>query len=154
MSESERSHVSHASHWSHATNETNGTDETNTTAQINDELLSSLRPPSRRWYLLVLLLGAVIAWGLFAFTWQLTHGLYVTGLDRPVMWVASTLKNKNPVIVKEEQKKPEIIKNEPPSNQSGKSKEERLKELKNLFEKDLITKEEYEKAKQKILEEQ
>jgi hypothetical protein len=68
--------------------------------------------------------------------------------------IASTLKNKNPVIVKEEQKKPEIIKNEPPSNQSGKSKEERLKELKNLFEKDLITKEEYEKAKQKILEEQ
>jgi hypothetical protein len=68
--------------------------------------------------------------------------------------IASTLKNKNPVIVKEEQKKPEIIKNEPPGNQSGKSKEERLKELKNLFEKDLITKEEYEKAKQKILEEQ
>lgn len=54
--------------------------------ELNDELLSSLRPPGRRWYLLVLLLGAVVAWGLFAFSWQLTHGMYVTGLDRPVMW--------------------------------------------------------------------
>ncbi|OGR31831.1 MAG: polysulfide reductase [Desulfuromonadales bacterium GWC2_61_20] len=54
--------------------------------QLNGELLSSLRPPSRRWYLLVLLLGAVVAWGLFAFAWQLTHGMYVTGKNRPVMW--------------------------------------------------------------------
>ena len=53
---------------------------------LNDELLSSLRPPSRRWFLLVGLLGAVVAWGLFAFTWQLTHGMYVTGKNRPVMW--------------------------------------------------------------------
>jgi molybdopterin-containing oxidoreductase family membrane subunit len=53
---------------------------------LNDELLSSLRPPSRRWYLLVFLLGAVVAWGLFAFSWQLTHGMYVTGKNRPVMW--------------------------------------------------------------------
>lgn len=36
----------------------------------------------------------------------------------------------------------------------SKSKEERLRELKGFYEKDLITKEEYEKAKQKILDEQ
>jgi Ni/Fe-hydrogenase subunit HybB-like protein len=54
--------------------------------QLNDELLSSLRPPTRRWFLLAFLLGAVVAWGLFAFTWQVTHGMYVTGKDRPVMW--------------------------------------------------------------------
>jgi len=54
--------------------------------QLNDELLSSLRPPTRRWYLLTLFLGAVVAWGLFAFTWQVTHGMYVTGKNRPVMW--------------------------------------------------------------------
>ena len=52
----------------------------------NDELLSSLQPPSRRWYALVLGLGLLVLWGLFAFTWQLTHGMYVTGLGRPVMW--------------------------------------------------------------------
>jgi Ni/Fe-hydrogenase subunit HybB-like protein len=55
-------------------------------AQLNDEMLSSLGPPSRRWYLLVCLLGAVVAWGVAAFTWQVTHGMYVTGKNRPVMW--------------------------------------------------------------------
>ena len=53
---------------------------------VNDELLSSLRPPSVRWYALVLFLGALVAWGLIAFGWQVSHGMYVTGLDRPVMW--------------------------------------------------------------------
>ncbi|OGR30533.1 MAG: polysulfide reductase [Desulfuromonadales bacterium GWD2_54_10] len=57
-----------------------------TATELNDELLSSLAPPSRRWYLLVFLLGAVVAWGLAAFTWQVTHGMYVTGKNRPVMW--------------------------------------------------------------------
>lgn len=55
-------------------------------SQLNDELLSSLRAPTRRWYLLAFVLGAVVAWGLFAFTWQVTHGMYVTGKNRPVMW--------------------------------------------------------------------
>jgi molybdopterin-containing oxidoreductase family membrane subunit len=53
---------------------------------LNDEMLSSLSPPSRRWYLLAILLGALVAWGLVAFTWQVTHGMYVTGINRPVMW--------------------------------------------------------------------
>lgn len=57
-----------------------------TAAQVNDELLSSLRPPTLRWYVLALCLGAVVAWGLAAFTWQMTHGMYVTGKNRPVMW--------------------------------------------------------------------
>ena len=68
--------------------------------------------------------------------------------------IASAIKSNNPVIVKEEYKKPEVINSEPQDYQSGKSKEDRLRELKNLFEKELITKEEYEKAKAKILEEQ
>ena len=53
---------------------------------VNDALLSSMRPPTLRWYALVLFLGALVAWGLFAFGWQVSHGMYVTGLDRPVMW--------------------------------------------------------------------
>ena len=68
--------------------------------------------------------------------------------------IASAIKSKNPVIVKTEERKVDIKKTEPQNIQSGKSKEDRLRELKNLFEKELITKEEYEKAKQKILEEQ
>jgi hypothetical protein len=74
--------------------------------------------------------------------------------DEIAVVIVSALKNKNPVIVKEEEKKVEIIKTEPQTTQTGKSKEDRLKELKNLYEKELITKEEYDRAKQKILEEQ
>jgi len=80
------SHESYSSHESHKTNGTHATNETKTAGQLNDELLSSLRPPTRRWYLLAFFLGAVVAWGLFAFTWQVTHGMYVTGKARPVMW--------------------------------------------------------------------
>jgi Ni/Fe-hydrogenase subunit HybB-like protein len=54
--------------------------------QLNDEMLSSLRPPTWRWYGLAFCLGVVVAWGMVAFTYQVTHGMYVTGLDRPVMW--------------------------------------------------------------------
>ena len=53
---------------------------------VNDELFSSLAPPSRQWYLLVGFLLVVIGWGLFAFGWQVSHGMYVTGKNRPVMW--------------------------------------------------------------------
>lgn len=54
--------------------------------RLNDELLSSLRPPTWRWYGLAFFLGAVVAWGLAAFTYQVMTDLSVTGLDRPVMW--------------------------------------------------------------------
>ncbi|HEY6871937.1 MAG TPA: NrfD/PsrC family molybdoenzyme membrane anchor subunit [Geobacteraceae bacterium] len=54
--------------------------------QLNDELLSSLRPPSLRWYGLAFFLGAVVAWGLYAFTYMVTTDMSCTGLDRPVMW--------------------------------------------------------------------
>lgn len=59
---------------------------TKSVTQTNDELLSSLRPPSLAWYLLAFFLGAVVACGLAAFTWQMMHGMYVTGKNRPVMW--------------------------------------------------------------------
>jgi len=53
---------------------------------LNDEMLSSLRPPTFKWYLLALLLGAIVAWGLYAFTYMVTTDMSCTGLDRPVMW--------------------------------------------------------------------
>ena len=55
-------------------------------ARVNDELLSSLRPPTLAWYLLAFFLGVVVACGLAAFTWQMMNGMYVTGKNRPVMW--------------------------------------------------------------------
>ncbi len=59
---------------------------TKSVSQVNDELLSSLRPPTLGWYLLAFFLGAVVACGLAAFTWQMMNGMYVTGKNRPVMW--------------------------------------------------------------------
>ena len=75
----------------HNTHETNGTyanygTNVKTAAAVNDELLSSLRTPTWRWYLLALSLGAVVAWGLAAFSYQVYTDMSVTGLDRPVMW--------------------------------------------------------------------
>jgi Ni/Fe-hydrogenase subunit HybB-like protein len=40
-------------------------------------------PSFRRW---AIALGAVVAWAIFAWVWQLTQGLGVTGLGRPVYW--------------------------------------------------------------------
>jgi Ni/Fe-hydrogenase subunit HybB-like protein len=57
-----------------------------TAVQLNDEMLSSMRPPTWRWYGLAIFLGAVVAWGTAAFTYQVMTDLSVTGLDRPVMW--------------------------------------------------------------------
>jgi len=54
--------------------------------QLNDEMLSSMRPPTWRWYGLAFFLGVVMAWGLYAFAYMVTTDLSVTGLDRPVMW--------------------------------------------------------------------
>ena len=54
--------------------------------QMNDEMLSSMRAPTWRWYLLAFALGAVVAWGLAAFAYQVMTGMSVTGKNRPVMW--------------------------------------------------------------------
>lgn len=54
--------------------------------QLNDEMLSSLHAPTLRWYGLAFLLAAVVAWGLYAFTYQVMTGMSVTGKNRPVMW--------------------------------------------------------------------
>jgi len=68
------------------TGQTSQTSQTKTATQINDELLSSLRTPTWRWYGLALFLGAVVAWGLAAFSYQMYTDMSCTGLDRPVMW--------------------------------------------------------------------
>ncbi len=53
---------------------------------LNDEMLSSLRTPTWKWYGLALFLGAVVAWALVAFSYQICTDMSCTGLDRPVMW--------------------------------------------------------------------
>ncbi|MHB8709614.1 MAG: NrfD/PsrC family molybdoenzyme membrane anchor subunit, partial [Desulfuromonadales bacterium] len=55
-------------------------------AAANAAMLSSTRPPTWRWYLLATALGAVVACGLYAFSYQMLTGMVVTGINRPVMW--------------------------------------------------------------------
>ena len=59
---------------------------TKSAVQLNDEMLSSNRTPTWRWYWLAFILGAIVAWGTAAFTYQMMTDMSVTGLDRPVMW--------------------------------------------------------------------
>jgi Ni/Fe-hydrogenase subunit HybB-like protein len=54
--------------------------------QLNDEMLSSMRAPTWRWYGLGFFLGVVVAWGLYAFAYMVTSDMSCTGLNRPVMW--------------------------------------------------------------------
>jgi len=54
--------------------------------RINGELLAPLVATTWRWYGLAFVLGVAVAWGLYAFTVQVTGGMFVTGLGRPVMW--------------------------------------------------------------------
>lgn len=68
--------------------------------------------------------------------------------------IAGYFKDKNPVIVKAEPKKETVAATADNAVQQPRSKEARLRELKDLYEKQLITKEDYDKARQKILEEQ
>ena len=68
--------------------------------------------------------------------------------------LATNLKSNNPVVQKDAIKRETVKTEESQQNtQQPRSKEVRLKELKDLYEKQLITKEDYDKAKQKILDE-
>ena len=71
--------------------------------------------------------------------------------------IADELKKKNLIVIKEEQTQAVINKEIPVKRETKltgvKSKEDKLAELKDLFDKGLITKEEYEQARKKIIEE-
>ncbi len=52
----------------------------------DDQLLKPLIHTSREYYLMMSVLLALIAWGAYAYYIQVTEGLGVTGLNRPVYW--------------------------------------------------------------------
>jgi molybdopterin-containing oxidoreductase family membrane subunit len=54
--------------------------------KIEEQLLSPLKSYSRRYYLMVVFLLSIIAFGLFNWIKQLISGLGVTGLNSPVFW--------------------------------------------------------------------
>jgi molybdopterin-containing oxidoreductase family membrane subunit len=57
-----------------------------TPAKINSDLLSPLARTGRWWYVTVGVSGAVLAAAIGAFVYQVTHGIGVWGLNRPVYW--------------------------------------------------------------------
>ncbi len=49
-------------------------------------LLRPVREANRNYYIAVAVLSLIVAWGFFAYFYQLKRGLGVTGLNRPVYW--------------------------------------------------------------------
>lgn len=54
--------------------------------QNEEAIFRSVFQTGRRVYLLAGILLAIIAWGVFAYIYQLKNGLGVTGMNRPVFW--------------------------------------------------------------------
>lgn len=55
-------------------------------AELRDDVLRPLGRASGRYRLTMLVLGAVVAWGVYAWTVQLRRGLAVTGMGDEVIW--------------------------------------------------------------------
>jgi Ni/Fe-hydrogenase subunit HybB-like protein len=56
------------------------------TRGLNDDLLRPLLQTSWRFYLLVALLGSIVATGLGTWAWQMYNGFGVTGINNPIFW--------------------------------------------------------------------
>ncbi|MFH2129305.1 MAG: hypothetical protein ABIK68_02940, partial [bacterium] len=53
---------------------------------INDTVVQSMEPPGRSWLVsMVLILGA-LSMGVFAWTYQIRHGLEWSGINQSISW--------------------------------------------------------------------
>ncbi len=57
-----------------------------TLKEVNDDVLSSTKPPIPLYYFFVAFLALVVVWGLFAWIYQVRRGMGVAGLSHPVGW--------------------------------------------------------------------
>jgi molybdopterin-containing oxidoreductase family membrane subunit len=57
-----------------------------TYSQINRDLLSTMRPPGRVYYALLVGVLLVLGWGAYAWIYQIRTGLGVAGISHPVGW--------------------------------------------------------------------
>ena len=55
-------------------------------AVMDEDVLRPLVTTGRRYYILVMLLGLVAGWGLFAWIHQIRNGMGVAGINNPVFW--------------------------------------------------------------------
>lgn len=57
-----------------------------TYGQVDRDILRAMEAPGRLYYIVFLLNLLVLAWGAFAWRYQIVHGMGVSGLTHPVMW--------------------------------------------------------------------
>jgi Ni/Fe-hydrogenase subunit HybB-like protein len=57
-----------------------------TYSQINRDLLSTMRPAGRGYYILLVGVLLVLGWGVYAWSYQIRTGLGVAGINHPVGW--------------------------------------------------------------------
>jgi len=57
-----------------------------TYASINDDILKSLEPPGKKWAASLSVALTMLAMGIFAFGYQIRHGLEGSGINNPIGW--------------------------------------------------------------------
>ena len=57
-----------------------------TYGQVDRDILRAMEAPGRWYYIVFFLNLLVLAWGAFAWRYQIVHGMGVSGLTHPVMW--------------------------------------------------------------------
>jgi Ni/Fe-hydrogenase subunit HybB-like protein len=55
-------------------------------SQVNRDLLATMSPPGRLYYLSLAAVLAVLGWGIYAWVYQIKTGMGVAGINRPVGW--------------------------------------------------------------------
>ncbi|TES90223.1 MAG: polysulfide reductase, partial [Anaerolineales bacterium] len=56
------------------------------TRTVDPVLVAPIQRTGWRYWLLISILSAIVAWGIYAWVLQLREGLSVTGMNRPVYW--------------------------------------------------------------------
>ena len=57
-----------------------------TYSQVDQDILQAMRSPGWRYYVVLLADLVVLGWGMYAWRYQIVHGMGVSGLTHPVMW--------------------------------------------------------------------
>jgi molybdopterin-containing oxidoreductase family membrane subunit len=57
-----------------------------TYASINDDILNSLEPPGKSWWLGLMVILGVLGMGIFAWVYQIRHGMEWSGISHPIGW--------------------------------------------------------------------
>lgn len=57
-----------------------------TDEQINQAVLRPMFQTGRGFWVLVLVLGAIVAWGVYAWVYQILYGMGTAGINQPVYW--------------------------------------------------------------------